>query len=92
MTEQIKSAIHCMRANQGIGFCEECPAYAKVGKGHCVGESCRIAENSLKAWEEVLNELEELKKTAEKMRNYTIYKACEMAIDIINRHLAEIEE
>lgn len=102
MTEQIKSAIHCMRANQGIGFCEECPAYAKVGKGHCVRESCRIAENSLKAWEEVLNELE--KKNALYM-SYLSNKenpydselfgkhiAVENCIDIINQHLAEIKE
>lgn len=39
----------------------------------------------------ILEEFEELKKTAEKMRNYTLYKACEMAINIINQKLAEIE-
>ena len=39
----------------------------------------------------ILEEFEELKKTAEKMRNYTLYKACEMAIDIINQKLAELE-
>ena len=91
MTEQIKSAIHCMRANQGIGFCEECPAYAKVGKGHCVRESCRIAENSLKAWEEVLQELEHDKEIcfAHDSDEGFVYAR---VIDFINQKLAEIEE
>lgn len=39
----------------------------------------------------ILEEFEELKKTAEKMRNYTLYKACEMAIDIINQKLGEVK-
>lgn len=106
MTDKIKSAIHCMRANQGIGFCEECPAYAKVGKGHCVGESCRIAENSLKAWEEVLNELEKRERIYEKneflplmgdmyywkARNIGVIAGITETIDVIKQKLAEIEE
>lgn len=82
MTEQIKSAIETFGDYKENGYDLRASN----------GELFDIAIRSLQAWSEVLQELEELKKTAEKMSNYILYKACEMAIDIINKHLAEIEK
>ena len=92
MTEQIKSAIHCMRTSQDIEVCEECPIYGEVGTDHCFVDSCRIAEKSLKAWEEVLNQLQEWKNNAENEHEQKIVYAYFSAIELINQKLSAIEE
>lgn len=91
MKDQIKSAIHCMRTSQDIEVCEECPIYGKVGTDHCFEDSCRIAEKSLQAWEEVLNELETEKNKSYENAGFN-YMGLQRAINIINQKLSEIEE
>lgn len=79
MTEQIKSAVKELK---------EIP--------HHIGEDCdgyelralHLAINSLRAWEEVIEELEE--ETEDLNFNYVM--GIEKAIDIINQKLSEVEE
>ena len=93
MTEQIKCAI------EGLKFLCEC---GEIGLTDEEKQPIQLSIRSLKAWEEVLNELE--KKNALYM-SYLSNKenpydselfgkhiAVENCIDIINQHLAEIEE
>lgn len=79
MTEQIKSAIEEL----------------KIADEYCVIPSIKsrtLAIRSLNAWEEVLNQLHEWKNNAENEHEQKIAYAYFSAIDIINQHLAEIEE
>lgn len=85
MTEQIKSAI-----KYGTDYYKDLiGACCDVSDKH--KEYIRISNNSLKAWEEVLKELE-----TEKNKSYESwgvnYLGLKRAIDIINQHLSEIEE
>lgn len=50
------------------------------------------AIRSLKAWEEVLNELEEKRKYEDSLGDLGYALGISKAIHIINQHLAEIEE
>lgn len=83
MTEQIKSAIDHYR-----DVCVQMGQYPE-------SDTYRYAElaiRSLQAWEEVLQELEELKQEFKTDRNIQAAIAVNISIKRINQHLAEIAE
>lgn len=91
MTEQIKRAIDTLKTMY--------PKKCKMVDGRLTGgyddyesekgQAITSAIRSLQAWEEVLQELEYLK---DRTTSPTMLLAYSEAIDIINQHLAEIEE
>lgn len=88
MTEQIKSAIYCLKHPALQELCEKCTHYDDCDGDNYVKEYIDLSIRSLQAWSEVLQELEE--ETEDLNLHYVM--GIEKAIDIINRHLAEIEE
>ena len=83
MTEQIKSAIETIENRDSImDYCEN----------RQLSDSLDLAIRSLKAWEEVLQELEEERAFEDSIGNDEARVELDMCIRIINQKLAEIEE
>ena len=80
MTEQIKSVIENLTSYVDYGSYNE----------EKIDDDIRVAIRSLKAWEEVIKELEEQLHASEDDSNWK--NATINAICIINQKLAEIEE
>lgn len=104
-TDKIKSAIEKLKGFYMNGSCHEdfndCICYEC--KEHCEdGEPIILAIRSLQAWSEVLNELKNMREiiwqdTDDEQRivranAWDKIEILNKAIDIINQHLAEIEE
>lgn len=82
ITEQIKSAIETFEDYKENGY----------DLRTSNAELFELAIRSLQAWDEVLNQLQEWKNSAENEHEQKISYAYFSAIKIINQHLSEIEE
>ena len=95
MTEKIKSAIYCLKHPALQELCEKCTHYDDCDGDNYVKEYIDLSIRSLQAWDEVLQKLEKDRDfftsiDGEYARGMVF--ATSEAIDIINQHLAEIEE
>lgn len=82
MIDKIKSAIEELEFDMEIGEFYN-PSMA---------DSVKLAIRSLKAWEEVLNELENIRNHPRANLNQYFIDGINVATEIINQKLAEIEE
>ena len=86
MTDKI--ALHCMKAYSEYHneMCEECPIYGETGTDHCFEDALEMTIKALKQY----GVLQEIRQEICDMRSKQNC-SCSDCIDIIDKHIKEIE-